>query len=84
MATGADCLVLDLEDSIAPEAKQKARELAHGFLASALREPLRPRLYVRVNGLKSGLTEADLAAVMQEPPDGILLPKSINGASLAR
>jgi len=82
MATGADCLILDLEDSIAPEAKQKARELAHGFLASALREPSRPRLYVRVNGLKSGLTEADLAAVMQAPPDGILLPKSVNGASL--
>jgi citrate lyase subunit beta/citryl-CoA lyase len=82
MATGADCLILDLEDSIAPEAKQKARELAHGFLASALREPSRPRLYVRVNGLKSGLTEADLAAVMLTPPDGILLPKSVNGASL--
>ena len=52
------------------------------FLVSALREPSRPRLYVRVNGLKSGLTEADLAAVMRAPPDGILLPKSVNGASI--
>jgi len=32
--------------------------------------------------LKSGLTEADLATVMLAPPDGILLPKSVNGASL--
>jgi citrate lyase subunit beta/citryl-CoA lyase len=82
LARGADCLILDLEDSIAPEAKQMAREQAHAFLASALREHKRPRLYVRVNGLNSGLTEADLHVVMQAPPDGILLPKSINGASL--
>jgi citrate lyase subunit beta/citryl-CoA lyase len=82
LASGADCLILDLEDSVGPEAKQKARELAHGFLASALRAPSRPRLYVRVNGLKSGLTEADLGSVMRAPPDGILLPKSVNGASL--
>jgi citrate lyase subunit beta/citryl-CoA lyase len=80
--SGADGLILDLEDSIAPESKQKARDHALAFLASALRERPRPRLYVRVNGLGSGLTEADLDAVMQAPPDGILLPKSVNGASL--
>lgn len=82
LASGADCLILDLEDSVAPEAKQKAREQATAFLASALREQNRPRLYVRVNGFVSGLTEDDLAAVMQAPPDGILLPKSVNGASI--
>ena len=82
LASGADSLILDLEDSIAPESKQKARDLALAFLASALRKHLRPRLYVRVNGLNSGLTEADLNAVMQAPPDGILLPKTVNGASL--
>ena len=82
LSSGADCLILDLEDSVALEAKQKARELAHEFLVSALREASRPRLYVRVNGLKSGLSEADLGAVMPAPPDGILLPKSVNGASI--
>jgi citrate lyase subunit beta/citryl-CoA lyase len=82
LSSGADCLILDLEDSIAPDSKQKARGQALAFLTTALREPSRPRLYVRVNGLKSGLTEADLDAVMQAPPDGILLPKSINGASI--
>lgn len=82
LSSGADCLILDLEDSVAAEAKPKARELAHEFLVSALRETARPRLYVRVNGLKSGLTEADLDAVMPAPPDGILLPKSVNGASI--
>ncbi len=81
-ASGADCLILDLEDSVAPEAKQKAREQAFAFLTQALREHPRPHLYVRVNGLKSGLTEADLGAVMGAPPDGILLPKCLDGAAI--
>jgi citrate lyase subunit beta/citryl-CoA lyase len=81
-ASGADCLILDLEDSVAPEAKQKAREQALGFLADAVPRRPRPRLYVRVNGLNSGLTEADLGAVMRAPPDGILLPKCLNGAAI--
>jgi citrate lyase subunit beta / citryl-CoA lyase len=82
LASDADCLILDLEDSVAPEAKQKARDQAHAVLADAVPRTPRPRLYVRVNGLKSGLTEADLAAVMRAPPDGILLPKCLNGAAV--
>jgi citrate lyase subunit beta / citryl-CoA lyase len=81
-ASGADCLILDLEDSVAPEAKQKAREQAFDFLADAVPRRPRPRLYVRVNGLNSGLTEADLGPVMRAPPDGILLPKCLNGAAI--
>jgi citrate lyase subunit beta / citryl-CoA lyase len=81
-ASGADCLILDLEDSVAPEAKQKAREQAFAFLADAVAGSPRPRLYVRVNGLETGLTEADLGAVMRGPPDGILLPKCLNGAAI--
>jgi citrate lyase subunit beta/citryl-CoA lyase len=82
LASGADCLILDLEDSVAPEAKQKAREQAFDFLADAVPRRPRPRLYVRVNGLNSGLTEADLGPVMRAPPDGILLPKCLNGAAI--
>jgi citrate lyase subunit beta/citryl-CoA lyase len=81
-SSGADCLILDLEDSVAPEAKQKAREQALTFLTQASRQHPRPRLYVRVNGLRSGLTEADLGAVMRAPPDGVLLPKCLNGAAI--
>ena len=81
-ASGADCLILDLEDSVAPEAKQKAREQALDFLADAVPRRPRPRLYVRVNGLNSGLTEADLGPVMRARPDGILLPKCLNGAAI--
>jgi citrate lyase subunit beta/citryl-CoA lyase len=82
LASGADCLILDLEDSVAPEAKQKAREQAFAFLADAAPGSPRPRLYVRVNGLTSGLTEADLSAIMRAPPDGVLLPKCLNGAAI--
>jgi citrate lyase subunit beta / citryl-CoA lyase len=42
----------------------------------------RVRLFVRVNGFRSGLTAADLDAVVPSGPDGIVLPKCLNGASL--
>ncbi len=71
-----------MKDSVAPEAKQKAREQAFAFLADAVQRSPRPRLYVRVNGLKSGVTEDDLGAVMRTPPDGVLLPKCLNGAAI--
>ncbi|HXW71225.1 MAG TPA: CoA ester lyase [Methylocella sp.] len=82
LLTGADGIILDLEDAVALPAKQKARKLAHDFLASALRGEARPRLYVRINALSSGLAVADLEEVMRAPPDGILLPKSQSGASI--
>lgn len=82
LASGADCLILDLEDAVLPTAKPKARELAAAFLAEAVPQAKRPRLYVRVNALTSGLTETDLDAVMGAGPDGIVLPKCLNGLSV--
>jgi len=82
LASGADCVILDCEDSVRPEAKSKAREQAAAFLAGAVARSPRPRLFVRVNGFRSGLTAADLDAVMPSGPDGIVLPKCLNGASL--
>jgi len=82
LASGADCLIVDLEDSIALDAKPRARETALAFLVEAQRRSPRPRLYVRVNGLRSGLIDADLDAAMQGAPDGIVLPKCVNGAAL--
>ncbi len=43
----------------------------------------RPRLYVRVNGLTTGLIEADLDAVMPAGPDGVVLPKTVGGADVS-
>ena len=62
LGSGADVLLLDLEDSVAPQAKAAAREAALAFLAENRSASVRPRLYVRVNALDSGLTDADLDA----------------------
>jgi citrate lyase subunit beta/citryl-CoA lyase len=81
MTSGADALILDLEDSIAPAGKAAARETTAAFLRGA-QGGARPRLYVRINGLDTGLTDGDLDAVMPARPNGILLPKAEGGASI--
>jgi citrate lyase subunit beta/citryl-CoA lyase len=82
LASGADVLLLDLEDSVAPENKGAARETTLAFLRASQPAAQRPRLYVRVNGFQTGLIDADLDAVMAGWPDGILLPKAEGGASV--
>jgi citrate lyase subunit beta / citryl-CoA lyase len=82
MASGADAVIVDLEDSIAPERKGAARDMAAGFLREAMAAAQRPRLFVRVNGLATGLTDADLDAVVPAGPDAIMLPKAEGGASV--
>jgi citrate lyase subunit beta/citryl-CoA lyase len=82
MASGADALIVDLEDSIAPAHKEAARKSAFDFLKSASGMAKRPRLIVRVNSLDTGLTDADLDSVVPGRPDAILLPKAIGGASV--
>ncbi len=82
LGCGADAIIIDLEDSIAPERKAAAREHAAAFLEAALQRPARPRLLVRVNGLSTGLTDGDLDAVVAARPDAIMLPKAEGGASI--
>lgn len=79
LQSGGDLLLIDLEDSVAPDAKQSARATAAAFIASLAGQTDRPRLYVRVNDLRSGLVAADLASVMPSMPDGIMLPKANSG-----
>ncbi|CAN7182602.1 CoA ester lyase [Bosea sp. LjRoot9] len=82
LESGADALILDLEDSVALDAKPQAREIALAFLRAAHALPRRPRLIVRVNALSTGLTQADLDTVMQGAPDAIMLPKSEGGVDV--
>jgi citrate lyase subunit beta / citryl-CoA lyase len=79
LGSGADALIIDLEDSVAPSGKDEARRITAGFLAQAGKEASRPKLFVRVNDLATGLTAQDLDAVMEVGPDGIVLPKAIGG-----
>ncbi len=82
MASGADAVIIDLEDSISPERKEHARAACLEYLKSAQPKTQRPRLLVRINGLETGHTDADLAAIVPGKPDAILLPKAEGGASL--
>src|SRR5471032_2249453 len=76
MASGADAVIIDLEDSIAPEGKVKARASALDFLRSAHGATQRPRLLVRINGLETGMTDADLDAIVAGKPDAVVFTKA--------
>jgi citrate lyase subunit beta/citryl-CoA lyase len=80
--SGADALILDLEDSVAPDRKAEARATTLAYLRQAQPLAKRPHLLVRVNALSTGLIDADLDAVMAGKPDAILLPKAEGGASI--
>ena len=70
----ADVLILDLEDSVAPANKARARERAAHFLRTSGLP--RERLWVRVNPLTGDAYAADLAAVLPARPGGLMLPKA--------
>ncbi len=70
---GPDGLILDLEDSVPPHEKTVARRLVGKVTGQLAAAGL--AVFVRVNGLASGLTEEDLAAVVRPGLYGILLPK---------
>ncbi len=82
LASGADALILDLEDSVAFDRKREARATTLSFLAAAGALTTRPRLFVRVNGLETGLADADLDALIGGRPDAIVLPKAAGGPSV--
>lgn len=79
--SGADVLLIDLEDSVSAERKPAAREMAAAFV-KANRDTASPGLFVRVNDLRSGLTDLDLECLMPAKPDGILLPKAVGFADI--
>jgi citrate lyase subunit beta/citryl-CoA lyase len=81
-ASGADAIILDLEDSVVPERKGAARKAALEFLKNAQSKQNRPRLLVRINGLDTGMTDADLEAVVAGKPDAIVFPKAEGGATV--
>ena len=81
-ASGADAVILDLEDSVAPERKAEARALALETLNGAWDDP-GPELWVRINPLSGDLAHHDLAAIMPGAPKGVVLPKCASAADVA-
>ncbi len=82
MTSGADAVIIDLEDSITPERKPAAREAAREYLKAHTGTARRPRLFVRINGLDTGMTDADLEAIVPGKPDAVLFPKAEGGESV--
>jgi len=82
MASGADAVIVDLEDSISMPGKAAARKSAADFVRQAVKEAQRPRLLVRINGLQTGLADDDLDAIVPARPDAIMLPKAEGGSDV--
>ena len=69
----ADALIIDLEDSVAPDAKAEARATACAAVTAGgygHRE-----VVMRINGLDTPWGEADMLAVIAAKPDAVLVPK---------
>ena len=78
--SGADAIIIDLEDAVAPAEKDGARDgLAQGHLAG-----LAVPVFLRVNGGAAPWHEADLAAASRLPIAGIMLPKTESAGDLDR
>jgi len=84
MASGADALILDLEDSVAPANRPAARALTAAFVRETRARANSPLLYVRINPIDGRDWEADLEAVMPARPDGIIMPKPNSGEDVHR
>ena len=76
---GADAIILDLEDSVASESKDAARQLT----AEWLKAPAKMARFVRINALSTGRAADDIAATAPGQPDGYVLPKCESLADIA-
>lgn len=79
-ASGADAIILDLEDSVSPANKEAARGAVADYLAGT-REVI---TIVRVNPLDGHMTAADIAAIVGARPDAIMLPKAEGAPAIAQ
>lgn len=75
---GADALIVDLEDAVAPDRKQAAREIAAGFVA----EPREQEIWVRVNPGEDALD--DVTAVLGRAVSGVILAKTESAGEVDR
>src|SRR3546814_1382180 len=80
-ASGTDAVILDLEDSVSPANKAKARTAVAAWLKES---EGRLDRFVRLNPLNSGLVDADLDAVIGAGADALVLSKAEGAASVQR
>jgi len=80
-ASGADAVILDLEDAVTPEHRRGARVEVARWLETAERGV---PVWVRINPVATDDALEDLAAIIDARPDGIVLPKARDGADVQR
>lgn len=80
-ASGADAVILDLEDAVAAAQRPRARQAIANFLGGL---PRTVPLWVRINPVDTPDVLQDLIAVVPASPDGIVLPKVRGGADVQR
>lgn len=78
VASGADAIILDLEDSVTPERKDAARAAVAEFLQA----PRACTTLVRINPVTQPEAQDDLDAVLKHAPDAIMLPKAEGAGSI--
>ncbi len=83
-ACGADVVIFDLEDAVAPKAKEAARETTRKWLESRERGDAGPQYWVRINPLDSPLWQFDVQEVLAGKPDGLVVPKAAGPEQLKR
>ena len=77
LESGADAVILDLEDSVPISAKAEARLLVSKVIGDvAGRKTAGPAIFVRTNSAATGLLDDDLAAIVRPGLDAILLSKA--------
>lgn len=76
-ASGADAIILDLEDAVAADRKADARKALHADFTT------RP-VFVRINGTGTRWHDDDMAAVADLPLSGLMLPKAEPGPAMER
>jgi len=81
---GADALILDLEDSVSPENKRRARQMAAEHLAARKPGMRSAEIWVRINPLDTPMALPDLAAIVAAAPDGLMLPKANGPADVLK
>ena len=73
-ASGADAVIIDLEDAVSEQNKADARNLVAAFAQDP--PSTSSQLWVRINALHTGYALPDLIAVVRVGPVGIVLPKA--------
>jgi citrate lyase subunit beta/citryl-CoA lyase len=78
--SGADAVIVDLEDAVLPQNKAHARKLVPSFAKDAVQKPA--QFWVRINSLQTTDSLLDLAAVVPAGPVGIVLPKAESSSAV--